>query len=131
MTPTRHFTGSTWEPKVGYCRALRQGPHVWIAGCAPVARGGGIHAPGEPYPQAVRCLEIIVEALAAVGARPEHVVRTRMFVTDGARWEEYGRAHAAVFAAHPPVATMVEVRGFVDPAMTIEIEAEAYVPPAG
>jgi isochorismate pyruvate lyase len=130
VLPIRHFTGSTWEPKVGYCRALRQGPFVWVSGTAPSAPGGGLVAPGEPYPQAVRCLEIVRDALAALGAGMEHVVRTRMFVSDGSRWEEYGKAHAEFFGKHPPATTMVEVAGFVDPGMTIEIEADAYVPGA-
>ena len=126
--PIRHFTGSTWEPLVGYCRALRQGPFVWIAGTGPSAPGGGLVAPGEPYPQTVRCLEIVKSALAAMGAGVEHVVRTRMFVSDGSRWAEYGKAHAEVFGRFPPVSTMVEVKGFVDAGMTVEIEVDAYVP---
>jgi isochorismate pyruvate lyase len=126
--PIRHFTGSTWEPLVGYCRALRQGPFVWIAGTGPSAPGGGLVAPGEPYPQTVRCLEIVKSALSAVGAGVEHVVRTRMFVSDGSRWAEYGKAHAEVFGRFPPVSTLVEVKGFVDAGMTVEIEVDAYVP---
>lgn len=128
MEPRRHFTSSSWEPKVGYCRALRQGPFVWVAGTAASAEGGGLVAPGEHYAQAVRCFEIVRQALLALDARPEHVVRTRMYVSDGARWEEYGRAHREAFGDHPPVSTLVEVKGFVDPAMTIEVEVDAYVP---
>jgi isochorismate pyruvate lyase len=130
VSPIRHFTGSTWEPLVGYCRAVRQGPFVWVAGTGPSAPGGGLVAPGEPYPQTVRCLEIVKGALAAVGAGVEHVVRTRMFVSDGSRWAEYGKAHAEVFGKYPPASTMVEVKGFVDPGMTVEIEVDAYVPEA-
>ena len=131
MEPLRHFTGSSWEGKVGYCRALRQGPFVWVAGTTASAEGGGVVSPGEHYPQAVRSFEIVRQALCAVGALPEHVVRTRMYVSDGSHWEEYGRAHREAFGQNPPVATMVEVAGFVDPAMTIEVEVDAYVPEAG
>ncbi len=128
MKVQRHFTGSPWEPKVGYCRAVRAGNLVFVAGTAPVAKGGGVEAPGDPYRQARRCFEIALEALRALGAGPEHVVRTRMYVSDASRWEEFGRAHAEAFGAHPPAATMIEVKGFVDPAMTIEVEVDAVAP---
>jgi isochorismate pyruvate lyase len=130
MEIRRHFTGSPWEPRVGYCRALRAGDLVFVSGTAPVARGGGIEAPGDPYAQTRRCLEIVADALRALGADPSQVVRTRLFVSDGSRWEEYGRAHAEAFGAHPPAATLIEVKGFVDPRMTVEVEADAVVPPA-
>jgi isochorismate pyruvate lyase len=130
MQVKRHFTGSPWEPRVGYCRALRAGNLVYVSGTAPVARGGGIEAPGNPYAQTRRCLEIVADALRALGSEPEHVVRTRLYVTDGARWEEFGRAHAEVFGAHPPATALVEVRGFVDPQMMVEVEADAVVPAA-
>jgi len=125
----RHFTGSPWEPKVGYCRALRVGDLVYVSGTAASAPGGGIAAPGDPYGQARRCLEIIADALKALGADVSHVVRTRMFVADASRWEEYGRAHGEVFRDHPPAMAMLEVK-FVDPAMLVEIEADAVVPEA-
>jgi isochorismate pyruvate lyase len=130
MQVKRHFTGSPWEPRVGYCRALRAGNLVYVSGTAPVARGGGIEAPGNPYAQTRRCLEIVADALRALGSEPSHVVRTRLYVTDGARWEEFGRAHAEVFGAHPPATALVEVRGFVDPQMMVEVEADAVVPAA-
>lgn len=127
----RHFTGSPWEPKVGYCRAVRAGNLIFVSGTAPAAKGGGIEAPGDPYRQARRCFEIALEALRALGAGPEHVVRTRMYVSDASRWEEFGRAHAEAFGAHPPAATMIEVKGFVDPAMMIEVEVDAVAPSRG
>lgn len=114
-----------WEAKVGYCRGVRAGRHVYLTGTAPVADGGGVHAPGDAYEQARRCLEIIERALQGLGATMADVVRTRMFVTDISRWEEFGRAHGECFAAHPPATTMVEVRSLIDPAMLIEIEADA------
>jgi len=128
MKLQRHFTGSPWEPKVGYCRAVRAGNLVFVSGTAPVAKGGGVEAPGDPYRQARRCFEIALEALGALGAGPEDVVRTRMYVCDASRWEEFGRAHAEAFGANPPAATMIEVKGFVDPAMMIEVEVDAVAP---
>ena len=129
MTVKRAFSGAPWEQEIGYCRAVRSGCHVYVTGTAPVAESGGVHAPGDAYEQAKRCLEIIAIALRDVGATPEHVVRTRMFVTDIRRWAEFGRAHREVFGAHPPAATMVEVTGLIDPEMLIEIEADAVLPP--
>ena len=123
----RSFSGGPWEERVGYCRSLRAGDHVFVTGTAPVAEGGGVHAVGDGYGQALRCFEIIREALAAHGADMSDVVRTRMFVTDIERWEEYGRAHQQTFGAHPPTTTMVEVSRLMDPAMLIEIEADAVV----
>ena len=125
----RVFSGSPWEPRVGYCRALRAGDLVFVTGTAPVAAGGGVHAPGDAYAQTVRCFEIIDTALRGLGADLSQVVRTRMFVTDIARWQEYGRAHHEAFADHPPTTTMVEVKALIDPAMLIEVEADAYLEP--
>jgi enamine deaminase RidA (YjgF/YER057c/UK114 family) len=131
MAFQRAFSGAPWEAQVGYCRALRAGDRVFVTGTAPVAEGGGVHAPGDAYAQARRCLEIVARALAELGAGLEHVTRTRMFVTDIARWAEYGRAHAEAFGDHPPTTTMVEVRRLIDPEMLIEIEADAVVEPTG
>ncbi len=127
MSTKRHFSGAPWEPEVGYCRAVRAGDLVFVGGSAPVARGGGVEAPGDAYAQARRCIEIVEEALAALGARLSDVVRTRMFVTDVSRWAEYGRAHREAFGAHPPATSMVEVKALIDPAMLVEIEADAVV----
>ena len=121
----RVSSGAPWESKVGYCRAMRLGQHISVSGTAPVAEGGGVFAPGDAYAQAKRCLEIILRALAELGAGPEDVIRTRMFVTDISRWQEFGRAHGEVFSAHPPATSMVEVKSLIDPAMLIEIEADA------
>ncbi len=127
MEVRRAFSGSVWEPVVGYCRAVRVGNLVFVTGTAPVAEGGGVHAPGDAYEQARRCFEIIERALHVVGAELRHVVRTRMYVTDISRWREYGRAHAERFAENPPATTMVEVRALIDPQMLVEIEADAVV----
>ena len=127
MARQRAFSGAPWEAIVGYCRALRVDDQVFVTGTAPVAEGGGVHAPGDAYEQAKRCLEIMGAALAELGASMSDVVRTRLFVTDIAQWEAFGRAHAEVFAAHPPTTTMVEVRRLIDPDMLIEVEAQAIV----
>ena len=115
-----------WEDRVGYCRALRAGDLVFVTGTAPVdASGAGVHAVGDAYAQARRCLELVEQAIAAFGIGRARIVRTRMFVTDIDRWEEFGRAHAEFFGDHRPTTTMVEVRRLIDPDMLIEIEADA------
>ena len=127
MAFQRVFSGAPWEARVGYCRALRAGDRIFVTGTAPVAEGGGVHAPGDAYAQARRCFQIMEEALAGLGATLAEVTRTRMFVTDIDRWEEFGRAHAEVFGEHPPTTTMVQVSRLIDPDMLIEIEADAVV----
>ena len=127
MAFQRAFSGAPWETHVGYCRALRAGDRIFVTGTVSVATGGGVHAPGDGYGQARRCLEIIAAALADLGASMQHVTRTRMFVTDIDRWEDYGRAHRETFERHPPTTTMVEVRRLIHPDMLIEIEADAVV----
>lgn len=120
-------SGAPWEDQVGYCRAVRAGQLIFVTGTAPVAEGGGVHAPGDAEAQAARCLAIIEEALHKLGASRENIVRTRIFVTDISRWAEYGRAHAAFFGDHRPATTMVEVRALIDPEMLVEIEADAVL----
>ena len=125
----RAFSKAKWEAKVGYCRALRAGQHIYVTGTAPVDESGeGVHARGDAYAQARRCLELIERALKKLGADRTRVVRTRMFVTDISRWQEYGRAHGEFFATCPPATTLVEVKSLIDPAMLIEIEADALAP---
>lgn len=124
----RVFTGAEWEAKVGYCRAVAVGRQVFVGGTAPVEPGGGTHAPGDAYAQAQRCFEIIGHALRELGGGLEHVVRTRMYVTDISRWAEYGRAHAEAVGAHPPAATMVEVSRLIAPDMLVEVEVDAVLP---
>ena len=124
----RTFSGAPWEGRVGYCRALRAGNHIYITGTAPVDEQGNCYAPGDAYAQSRRCLEIIQRALQDLGADLSCVVRTRLFVTDIHRWEEYGRAHFEAFASNPPATTMVQVSSLIDPAMLVEIEADAVCP---
>ena len=128
MRVERMFSKAVWEGRVGYCRAIRADNHIYVTGTAPVGPDGGIFAPGDAYAQAARCFEIIEKALADLGASPANLVRTRMFVTDISRWEEFGRAHREFCGEHPPATTMVEVKSLIDPAMLIEIEADAVVP---
>lgn len=122
-------SGGPWEAVVGYSRAVRVGPHVHVAGSTAAAEDGSVLFPGDAYGQARVTLQRIQAALAHAGARMEDVVRTRMFVTDIARWQEIGRAHGEFFAHVRPAATMVEVRALIHPAMLVEIEVEAYVTP--
>jgi enamine deaminase RidA (YjgF/YER057c/UK114 family) len=122
----RVASGSPYEPEIGFSRAVRAGDRVLVSGTAPVWPDGSCDP--DPQAQAARCLEIILGALAEVGAGPEHVVRTRMFLVDAADWEAVGRAHGVVFAEVRPAATMVVVAGLLDPRWRVEIEAEAVVP---
>ena len=126
MEFSRAFSKAPWEGKVGYCRALRAGQHIYVTGTAPIdEEGTGVHAPGDAYAQARRCLELIEAALRKLDVDRTAIVRTRMFVTDISRWQEYGRAHGEFFAQCPPTTTMVEVKALIDPRMLIEIEADA------
>ena len=120
-------TGAPWEETVGYCRAVRVGNHVAVSGTAPVGDDGEVVGVGDAYIQARRCIEIIERALAEAGASLEHVVRTRMFVTDISQWEAIGKAHGEAFGAIRPATSMVEVRALIDPDMLVEIEADAIV----
>jgi isochorismate pyruvate lyase len=120
---------AVWEDVVGYCRVVKAGSAVFVTGTAPVGdSGAGTHAPGDAYAQARRCLELIEHAIAQLGLDRRRIARTRMFVTDIARWREYGRAHAEFFGADRPATSMVEVRALIDPDMLIEIEADAVAP---
>ncbi len=125
MQRRRIYSGAIWESKVGYCRALRVGNQIYVAGTAPVAEDGGVFAPGDAYAQTKRCFEIVRVALRDLGADYSDVVRTRMYVTDISRCSEFGQAHQECFGEHPPVATMVEIKALIEPAMLVEVEVEA------
>jgi enamine deaminase RidA (YjgF/YER057c/UK114 family) len=114
---------SPFADTVGYSRAVRDGRHVYVSGTAPVGSESD-----DPYEQAKRCLAIIVEALRALGAGPEHVVRTRVYLVDPGDWEAVGRAHGELFGGHLPASAMLVVSGLLDPAWKVEIEADALLP---
>ncbi len=118
---------SPYEPIVGFSRAVRLGSHVHVAGTVATGADGAIVGKGDAYAQAVQCFRNVERALQEAGAAFADVVRTRMFVTDIDRWEEFGRAHQEAFGEHPPTTTMVEVSRLIDPDMLIEIEADAIV----
>ncbi len=120
-------SAAPWESIVGYSRAVRTGPFIAVTGCAAIGPDGKLVGEGDAYAQACRCIEVIQEALEAAGAGLQDVVRTRMFVTDIKRWAEVGRAHQEAFGEVMPATTMVEVSRLIDPAMLVEIEADAIV----
>lgn len=112
---------------MGYCRAIRAGNHIFISGTAPVDDEGNTVAPGNGYVQARQCFQIIQKTLHSMGADLSNIVRTRMYVTDISRWQEYGQAHQEAMGAYPPASTMVEVKALINSDMLIEIEVDALV----
>jgi enamine deaminase RidA (YjgF/YER057c/UK114 family) len=127
MASTRQLvsSGSPFEPAMGFSRAVRIGERILVSGTAPIWPDGSCDP--DPEAQVRRCLEIIVAALAEAGATPEHVVRTRMYLTDAADADAIGRAHGTVFREVRPASTMIVVAALLDPRWKVEIEAEAII----
>lgn len=120
-------SGSPYEPKIGFSRAVRIGNIISVAGTAAIAAGGGVASPGDVYGQTLRCLEIIQQAIEAAGGRLENVIRTRIMLVDINTWEEATRAHGEYFSDIRPANTVVEVSRFVDPGWLVELEADCVL----
>jgi enamine deaminase RidA (YjgF/YER057c/UK114 family) len=121
---------SPWEPRVGFSRAVRVGKLIAVAGTVATGDDGDLVGLDDPYAQARQALRNIEVALQKAGAGLEHVIRTRIYVTDAAFAEVVGNAHAEAFGVIRPAATMVVVKALVDPEMLVEIEADAVLPDA-
>lgn len=127
MTRQLVSSGSPFEPTVGFSRAVRVGPWIAVAGTAPIDADGTTAAPGDVYGQTVRCLDIMLRAIADAGGTAESVLRTRIMLLDIAHWREAARAHGERFSAIRPACTFVQVSRFIDADWLVETEADCYV----
>ena len=131
MTARRKVSsGAPWESVVGYSRAVAAGDNIWVTGCTSLVDGEVVHE-GDPYAQTAQAIRNVAWALGQLDSSLEDVVRTRIFVTDISRWEEYGRAHGEAFGEIMPASSMVQVSALIDPRMMVEVEAVAYKPGSG
>ena len=120
-------SGSPFEPKIGFSRAVRIGNMICVSGTAPIAEDGSVAAPGDVYEQTKRCLEISKEALEAAGGKLEDVIRVRVMLVDISTWEEAAKAHGEFFTEIRPACTFVEVSRFVDPGWLVETEVDCVM----
>jgi enamine deaminase RidA (YjgF/YER057c/UK114 family) len=123
-------SGAPWESVVGYSRAVAAGDNIWVTGCTSIIDGEVVHE-GDPYAQTAQAIRNVAWALGQLDSSLEDVVRTRIFVTDISRWEEYGRAHGEAFGEVMPATSMVQVSALIDPRMLVEVEAVAHKPGSG
>jgi len=128
---TRYASGTPWEPKVGYSRAVRVGQHVYVSGTTATAPDGSVVGRGDAYAQTVQTLDNVERALTALGSRREDIVRLRVYVTDMGDFEAIARALGERFAETRPANTLVQVSALIDPAMKVEVEADADIPDKG
>jgi enamine deaminase RidA (YjgF/YER057c/UK114 family) len=128
--PRRVSSGAQWEPVVGYSRAVAAGDYVFVSGCTSIEGPDFVH-PDDAYAQTKQAITNVRNALQELGASLADVVRTRVYVTDITRWEEYGRAHGEAFAGIMPATSMIGISGLIDARMLVEVEAVAYKPGIG
>lgn len=122
--PLRVQSGAPWETKFGYCRALRLGPIIEVAGTTAM-KDGDVVGVGDPYLQTKEIFRIIQDALQKLGSSVDDIIRTRIYVTQVSQWPEIARAHQEIFAEIRPVASLVEVSALIDPRLLVEVEAHA------
>ena len=127
MSRTSTTSGSPYEDSIGFCRAVRVGTHIFVAGTGPIGSDGNTAAPGDAYGQAKRCLQIIEKAIADLGGSVRDVVRTRTFLINVDDWEDVGRAHGEMFKDIKPAATMLAVHKLIGNDWLVEIEAQCVV----
>jgi len=123
----RVSSGAKWESLVGYSRAVKVGNQVEVAGTIALDKDGQVVAPGDPYLQTKRIIEIAESTLKKLGGKLENVIRTRIFTTDISKWEEIGKAHGEYFREIKPASTMVEISKLVIPETVVEIEFTAVI----
>ena len=127
MPRTCTSSASPYEDSIGFCRAVRVGHHIFVAGTGPIGADGTTAAPGDAYGQAKRCLEIIENAIADLGGTMKDLVRTRTYLVNVDDWQDVGRAHGEAFATIKPAATMLAVKKLIGEDWLVEIEAECVV----